>query len=238
MWQGQRIGVVVPAFNEGRLIARTLSTMPPYVDRIYVVDDGSSDETWRCAGQCASARIVRTRHAQNRGVGAAIATGYVRGLLERMDVLCVMAGDGQMDPGDLPALLSALDRTDYAKGNRFRHPLAHHMPVQRRLGSAALSWLTRRATGLEVDDCQCGYTAIRATALERLPLADLWPRYGYPNDLLALIAARGLRARDVAVAPVYGSETSGLHPGHALGIALRIFRRFQNSPPRPTRAES
>lgn len=112
------------------------------------------------------------------------------------------------------------------------------MPLFRRLGSGALSWLTRRTTGLDVDDCQCGYTAIRASALTRLPLAELWPRYGYPNDLLALIAGAGLCVKDVSVTPVYGAESSGLHPGHVLSIAVRILRRFQTSRSGLVRARS
>jgi glycosyltransferase involved in cell wall biosynthesis len=233
MWRGKRIGVVVPAFNESRLLPGMLRALPAFIDRIYVVDDSSSDDTWERLRECASPRLVRIRHAVNRGVGAAIVSGYVRGLREQLDAFCVMAGDGQMDPRDLPGLIAGLDLADYVKGNRFRHPLVHRMPIERRLGSATLSWLTRRTTGLRVDDCQCGFTAIRAEALARLPLADLWPRYGYPNDLLALIARAGLTARDVVVTPVYASEASGLHPGHMITIALRIFRRFQNGHPAP-----
>jgi glycosyltransferase involved in cell wall biosynthesis len=238
MWQGRRIGVVVPAFNEGRLLLQTLATMPAYVDRIYVVDDASHDDTWGLALAFGSPRVVRVRHTHNRGVGAAIVTGYTRGMLEEMDVLCVMAGDGQMDPRDLPGLLAGLNTADYAKGNRFRHPLVKRMPLARRLGSSALSWLTRETTGLDVDDCQCGFTAIRASALAQLPLDELWPRYGYPNDLLALIAAARLEVRDIPVTPVYGEEASGLHAGHVLSIALRILQRARQTQPRRTAADS
>jgi hypothetical protein len=77
-----------------------------------------------------------------------------------------------------------------------------------------------------VEACQCGYTAIRAEALRDLPLGDLWPRYGYPNDLLALVSDRGLTVAEVPVAPVYGSESSGLHPGHVVSISYRILARF------------
>jgi glycosyltransferase involved in cell wall biosynthesis len=226
MWHGQRIGVVVPAFNESRLIASMLRTVPDYVDRIYVVDDGSTDDTATKTRTLESPRIVVVRHVQNRGVGAAIASGYARGVLEGMDVLAVMAGDGQMAPSDLELLLLALLDSDYAKGNRLAHPLRRRMPFERRVGSQFLSWLTRLTTGLEVQDCQCGYTAIRAEAARGLPLSDLWPRYGYPNDLLALLAAGGFSVTQAAVTPVYGLEASGLHPGHMLSISYRILMRF------------
>ncbi|MEO7037481.1 MAG: glycosyltransferase family 2 protein, partial [Polyangiaceae bacterium] len=78
---------------------------------------------------------------------------------------------------------------------------------------------------LNVDDCQCGYTAISRGALLRLPLSDLWPRFGYPNDLLCMLASRGLSVAEVPVRPVYAGEQSGVRFWHALTILLLIARR-------------
>lgn len=232
MWHGQRIAVVVPAFNEAQWIESTLRGIPEFVDRIYVVDDASTDDTSERALALGESRVVVVRHRCNRGVGAAIVTGYLRGLGEDMDVLCVMAGDGQMDPSELPTLLRASQSAEYVKGNRFLHPDTRRMPKLRRLGSRFLSWLTRRTTGLQVDDCQCGYTALRSEIAARLPLAELWPRYGYPNDLLALLAAEGAGVCEVAVAPVYRGENSGLHAGHVASIGFRILGRAWAAPAR------
>lgn len=229
MWKGHRVAVVIPAFDEERLIGRTVSELPDYVDRIVVVDDASRDGTWRCLGEVLDLRLIRVQHRANRGVGAAIVTGYLHALRQEADILVVMAGDHQMLPGDMPQLLDAIvDGADYAKGNRFLHPEAALMPLLRRWGSRYLSWLTRRATGLAVDDCQCGYTALRAQMACRVPLSELWPRYGYPNDLLALLARRGARVVDVPVRPVYASESSGLHAGHVVSISWRIIRRARS----------
>jgi hypothetical protein len=142
-------------------------------------------------------------------------------------VMVVMAADNQMAPEDLPALLEPLtaDRADYVKGNRFVHPAHRAMPRLRKLGSRFLSALTRVTTGYDVDDCQCGYTALAATTARRVDWADLWPRYGYPNDLLALLSHVGARVLDVPVRPVYAGEQSGLHAGHVLSIARRIVWR-------------
>ena len=161
-------------------------------------------------------------------VGAAIATGYQRALAAGADLLVVMAGDDQMDPADLPSLLEPVWRggADYAKGNRFRHPAARQMPVLRRLGSSVLSVLTRWATALDVDDCQCGYTVLSAHAARRLPLSQLCPRYGYPNDLLGMLAAAGCRVVEAPVRPVYADERSGLRPYHVLVVSGVIARRW------------
>jgi len=235
MLQGTRIAVVVPAHNEALLIAQVLQSMPSFVDHIVVVDDASTDDTAAIAQQQAElgaqqhsgGRVRVVRHAENRGVGAAIVTGYRLAVAAGAEVVAVMAGDGQMDPTDLSGLLQpVIDRTaDYVKGVRLTHPDAGRMPVVRRLGTRALGWATGAALGLpSLSDSQCGYTAISAHAISQLDLHGLWPRYGYPNDLLGQLRLRGLRIGEVQVRPVYGAERSELKPRHALVIAYLIAR--------------
>lgn len=231
VWHGQRVAVVIPAYNEQRLIGRTLSQIPEFVDRVIVVDDASRDDTYAALSLCQSSRLIRLRHSANRGVGGAIVSGYYRALREQIDLIAVMAGDNQMRADELPALLeTARLGVDYVKGNRLLHPSVVRMPRLRRLGSRALSALTRGTTGLAVGDCQCGYTVLRANAAAALPLDELWPRYGYPNDLLALLARTGASVRDVPVSAVYADERSGLHAGHMVSIAWRILRRWRQQP--------
>jgi glycosyltransferase involved in cell wall biosynthesis len=227
-----RVAVVVPAYREEGLIARTLGRMPAFVDGVYVVDDASGDETLSRARALGDPRLRCLSHAENRGVGAAIRTGYAAALADGHDVLAVMAGDDQMHPDDLAPLVSAvLAGADYAKGNRFVHSERRRMPLARRLGGALLSFVTRAATGLDVSDTQCGYTALSARAARSLPLDELWPRYGYPNDLLGLVAAYGFCVVEVPVRPVYADEQSGIRPWHVfsvLGVIAR--RRLRTSP--------
>src|SRR5688572_19724598 len=126
MYRSLRVAVVIPAFNERRAIAQTVATVPDLVDHILVIDDASTDDTAVEATRAASARhapecVEVLRHATNAGVGRAISTGYQRALAVGADVAVVMAGDGQMDPADLPELLAPIagDDADYVKGNRF-----------------------------------------------------------------------------------------------------------------------
>ncbi len=231
MWRERKVAVIVPAYNEERWIERTLAAIPNYVDTIYVVDDASSDDTEQAVRRSMNPRVVYLRHQRNQGVGAAIVTGYRAALAAAspgFEALAVMAGDNQMHPDDLEALLDAvfIDGADYAKGNRFTHPQNFRMPRLRRWGSRFLSSLTRATTGLAVDDTQCGYTVLKTSMARALPLDDIWPRYGYPNDLLALLAARGAAVREVSVTPVYAAQASGLHAGHVVSISLRIVKRW------------
>src|SRR5689334_21251224 len=98
MLDGKTVAVVVPAYNEEKLIVDTLAGMPPFVDRIIVVDDRSGDQTAQRARETGDPRVEVIVHEVNGGVGAAIITGYKRARDERMDVTAVMAGDNQMDP--------------------------------------------------------------------------------------------------------------------------------------------
>ncbi|HVU04144.1 MAG TPA: glycosyltransferase family 2 protein [Polyangiaceae bacterium] len=231
----QSVFVVVPARNESERIGRVIGTMPAFVDGIVVVDDASTDETARRAWECGDARVVVERHADNRGVGAAIVTGYRASVARGADVVAVMAGDAQMDPADLEAVVTPVIRSDadYVKGNRFRHTAVKAMPLPRRVAGRALAFATRLATGLDVHDSQCGYTALSRDAILSLPLEDLWPRYGYPNDLLALLARGGFRVAEVPIRPVYAGEASGIRPWHALVVLGLLARRRME--PRPKR---
>jgi glycosyltransferase involved in cell wall biosynthesis len=232
MWRASRVVVVVPAWDEAPRIARVVRGIPGWVDAIVVVDDASRDGTGEAARGAGDGRVEVVRHDANRGVGAAIATGYRRATAIApgpRDVFVVMAGDGQMDPGDLPALVDPVARgeADYVKGSRFRGlDVVGAMPRARLLGGLAFSWATSRAIGVPVSDSQCGYTAIARAACARLDLDRLWPRYGYPNDLLSQIALARLRIAEVPVRAVYADEVSRLKPRHVPVIAALVARAW------------
>jgi glycosyltransferase involved in cell wall biosynthesis len=229
---GRRIAVVVPAYNEAPRIAQVLLSMPAYVDDVVVVDDASRDGTAQVARLSGCRRVRVVEHDVNRGVGAALSTGYRIAFECGADVTAVMAGDGQMHPDDLEPLLRPVvhEQAEYAKGNRLRYPGAHRrMPPQRWVGNLLLSYATRAVTGLPVADSQCGYTAMSRAAHAVVPWHRVWDGYGYPNDLLGWLSQEGARVRDVVVRPVYADEISGIGMRHALvvipWVLLRVLLR-------------
>lgn len=242
MLEGKKIGVVVPAFNEEKLVRRVLGTMPSFVDRVIVVDDRSRDRTVAEVQACQEKdrRFLLIRHDQNHGVGKAISTGYQRAREEGLDVVAVMAGDAQMDPDDLLSVITPVVRgeVDYAKGNRlFRGESWRVIPHHRYLGNAMLSLLTKIASGYwHIGDSQCGYTAISRAALEVLPLDEIYPTYGVPNDLLIKLNMYNFRVRDVSVRPVYHQEgKSGIQLSRVIpritlllikGCLRRLFYKY------------
>jgi glycosyltransferase involved in cell wall biosynthesis len=214
VFEGKQVAVVVPAYNEEGLVASTVSTIPGFVDKIYVVDDGSTDATVERA-QGADKRVDIISHEKNQGVGAAIVSGYRRAAADSYDVTCVMAADGQMDPDDLEMLVRAVasGECDYAKANRlFTGQAWQLIPRTRYLGNAVLSFLTKIASGYwHVADSQSGYTAVNLETLKLLDLDRIYKRYGFPNDLLVHLNVWNRRVRDYPSRPIYGvGERSGI----------------------------
>jgi glycosyltransferase involved in cell wall biosynthesis len=232
MLDGKRVAVVVPAFDEEGLISTTLAGIPEFVDRVFVVDDASRDGTAAAAATTGDDRVQVITHEKNRGVGAAILTGYRRALEDEIDVACVMAGDNQMDPDDLEAIAGPVARgeVEYAKANRLFTGRAWELiPRNRYLGNAVLSLLTKIASGYwHVADSQSGYTAVSRRTLELLDLDRIYPRYGFPNDMLVHLNVISARVRDVPSRPVYGvGETSGIRLGKVIpAISWLLTKAF------------
>lgn len=243
MYRGKTVGVVVPAYDEEGFVGDVIETVPDFVDRIYVIDDASTDGTWDeirtaaervdgsppvtdgGAGSTSAARhdatdgdaafdrrVVSIRHSENRGVGAAIKTGYLRACEDGVDVTAVMAGDGQMDPAMLERIVRPVveDRADYAKGNRLSTPgYRAGMSSWRLFGNWLLTFLTKVASGYwRTVDPQNGYTAISLRALSELDIEDVYDDYGFANALLVRLNVHGMRVADVSMPAVYGDERS------------------------------
>jgi glycosyltransferase involved in cell wall biosynthesis len=235
--ENKTIAVVVPCFNEQTQIERVLTTLPGFVDLTIVVDDASTDCTVGLvrkfiAAQGQAGKTILLELKVNSGVGAAIVAGYREAAKRGIDVTAVMAGDAQMDPDELPLLagLVARGECDYAKGNRlFYRGAWETIPRHRYLGNAFLSMLTKIASGYwHVADSQTGYTAISLKALQTIELDGIYPRYGYPNDMLVRLNVYNFRVRDVPIRPVYDvGEQSKMKVWKVVPtMSWLIFKRF------------
>jgi glycosyltransferase involved in cell wall biosynthesis len=225
------IGIVVPAYNEEMLIEETIKGIPKYVKKIYVIDDCSTDRTQDIIKSMADPRIVNVRHEKNKGVGAAIITGYKLALEDKMEIAAVMAGDNQMDPEELPKLLIPIieGRTEYTKGNRLiNKEFRTGMSKWRFLGNAMLTMITKIGSGYwHITDPQNGYTAISGQALEKIDIDSIYPYYGYCNDILIKLNTFGIRVEDVSIPARYGSEKSKIkYSSYIVKVASMNFRGF------------
>lgn len=232
MLDGKTIAVVVPAYNEGNLITKVLTTMPEFVDNIIVVNDGSIDDTLASIKQrmLEDPRIILVNHERNQGLGQTLIDGYLKAREAQFDVVAVMAGDAQMCPDDLITVVKPIvdGKADYSKGNRLlRAEVTEHMPKYRFIGNAILTLLTKFATGYwHVIDPQCGYTAISKQALSVIPIETMIKGYGYNAHILNMLNLTNFSVYDVEVKPVYGDEKSKIKLGRYIYNVSRLLIRL------------
>lgn len=226
---------VIPAFNVEAVIGGVLREIPSMVSAVIVVDDGSADDTAAVVSGHAKddPRIQLIRHERNRGVGAAMVTGYRRALELDADIVVKIDGDGQMPLALLPKLIAPLlsGRADYVKGNRFRDFQAiRKMPPLRRFGNLVLSFLAKAATGYwDCFDPNNGFVAIRADVLVQLPLHKIDPTYYFEISMLSHLYLLGAVVDEEPMPARYEGEPSSLSiprvvagfPGRLMASAVR-----------------
>lgn len=231
MYKGLRVAVVVPAYQEEALIGTTVATMPDLVDHVILVDDASTDATVEKARAAGDRRLDVLSLERNLGVGGAILAGHRRAIEVEADVSVVMAGDAQMDPDYLPALLDPIAEGgyDFAKANRFFDFGSYEgMPRNRVVGNVTVGFVAKAATGYwHLFDPLNGYTAIRTSSLRRIPLDRVRRDYSFECDLLVYLNIIEARGKDVPVPARYGDERSGIRPFHAgRKLLWAIWRGF------------
>jgi dolichol-phosphate mannosyltransferase len=223
--------VVIPAYRVAPYVADVIARVPADVRHIVVVDDASPDALQDVLGAVSDPRLVVVGHPVNRGVGGAMKTGFSKALELGADIVVKVDGDGQMDPRLLPAFVGPIvsGEADFTKGNRFDNlAFITEMPVVRRIGNVALSFLVKVASGYwhSFDPCN-GYQAIRADVLRRLDFERLDERYLFEISLLCEAYFAKAVLQDVSMRPVYAGETSSLSPmGSILDFAGPLLKRF------------
>ena len=214
MYRGLKVAVSIPAYNEELLITKTLSTLPEFVDYIYVTNDGSADLTLEVLTGLAEVdrRITVFDNDRNRGVGYSVVRGLKAAVEGDADLICVMAADAQCDPAYLAKMCDEVLDThaDYVKANRFTSLEAlRQMPRFRRIGNIVITLINKFATGYySIFDSQNGYGVFTRAILERLPFELIGERYDYENTLLLSLGVVDARVKDHPVPAVYGDEVS------------------------------
>lgn len=238
MYRGKKIALVIPAYNEEKLIRPTLESVPGIVDRIYPVDDVSPDKQNTVIEKCAEkdSRITLLKHTENQGPGGAIITGYLRASQEGYDIVVVVGGDNQMPLGEMSRFLDPLidGRADYAKGNRFLSSQLDDtlakMPLLRLIGNWMIAIVAKIASGYyKIADFVDGYTAITKEGIDRINWSKAWKGYGYPMDFLVRCNAYSLRVIDVPRTAIYlpgerQSQIKGLK--YFLRVSPMLLRDF------------
>jgi glycosyltransferase involved in cell wall biosynthesis len=201
-----RVLLAIPVYNEERYVAKVLGEIAPYVgpfvDRVLVVDDGSTDGTPMALAQH---RVEVVRHGENRGYGRSMMDMFRLASFDRFDWLLTMDCDEQHEPRSIPAFVEAMrrDDADVVSGSRYLSPSAldDPPPGDRRTINRLLTEEIDARLGLSITDSFCGFKAYRTSAIERLDL-DV-DGYDFPMQFWPQAVARGLRIREIPVRLIY-----------------------------------
>ena len=214
------IWVVVPAYNEGRVIGGVVAELVARGHRVVVIDDGSSDDT-AAAARTAGAAVLR--HAINRGQGAALQTGIAYALRRGAEHIVTFDSDGQHAAEDVDALVGPLraGRADVTLGSRFIGS-AEGMTRRRRtiLGMAVI--FTRVASGARVTDTHNGLRGFTRAAAEKLDIR--LDRMAHASEILDQIVRHELRFEEVPVHVKYTDYSR--RKGQSSLAALRILADY------------
>jgi glycosyltransferase involved in cell wall biosynthesis len=192
---------LIPAYQAGETLGGVVRGALRHVDRVLVVDDGSTDRT---AERAAEARAEVLRLPRNLGKGSAVRAGLERILTSDATHVVFLDADGQHDPDDLPALLEAARQGDsFVIGSRVARP--EETPAVRYRTNEIGSRILTRMTGHDVEDGQSGYRVIAADILRRLKLNARG--YLIETEVLLKAAPHAAGFRHVPVRAIYGGPS-------------------------------
>jgi glycosyltransferase involved in cell wall biosynthesis len=218
------VAALIPAYFEGRSIADVARRTLAQLDRVLVVDDGSTDNT-EAEARSSGADVIR--HALNQGKGAAIKTG-LRELNGRAGVeyILVLDGDGQHLPEEIPRFLEAANRSaaQMLVGSRMADNAT--MPFVRRMTNRIMSSQISALCGQTIPDTQCGFRMIHRDLAPSL-CETASSKYDYETEMLVIASRRGYKIEAVPVSTVYGDEESKIHPVRDTIRFFQMMRRLK-----------
>jgi glycosyltransferase involved in cell wall biosynthesis len=217
-----KIIAAIPCFNEERCIGSVVLRTKKFVSSVIVVDDGSVDGTAEVAAE-AGATVYR--HGRNQGYGAAVRNALSRGRELEADVLVILDGDGQHNPGDIPRLIKPLleGEADVVVGSRFLEG-GKKPPFYRRLGQRFLTTVTNVGSGQRVSDSQSGFRAYSAKALKELNLTE--SGMSVSSEMQFAISKAGLKVAEVPIDVSYFDKAKRNPLGHGAEVLSRVLVLF------------
>jgi glycosyltransferase involved in cell wall biosynthesis len=229
MYKSTKVAVVIPCYNEEKLIEKTISTLPASIDYIIAVNDASKDDTLAVLHRIAKSnkKVTVLDNDANGGIGYSLKNGFHHALKHTdAEAIGIVSGDAQCDPEYIEPMLDVFieRKVDYIKGNRFfQRDALKSMPAYRRFGNIFISLLTKFSTGYySISDTTMGFGFLRRSILEQVNYDLVRNRYDYENSMLIALSIVSARLKDYPVPAIYGEETSTIDFWPTVGRVLRV----------------
>lgn len=215
MYRKLETAVVIPCYNEEKMITQTIKKIPEYIDYIIAVNDASTDNTIGVLKKLKKqySKLIIVDNKVNQGVGGALIAGYDYAIKNtKATAIGIVAGDDQFDSSYLKAMLDDfIDQSaDYVKASRFFHREAFKtMPKYRQFGNIFISLLTKFSTGYySITDITNGCGWLRREIIEKVDFSIVEKRYDYETSMLTALSIVNAKVIDHAVPAHYGDEKS------------------------------
>lgn len=215
MYRKLETAVVIPCYNEEKMITQTIKKIPEYIDHIIAVNDASTDNTIGVLNKLKKqySKLIIVNNKVNQGVGGALIAGYDYAVKNtKATAIGIVAGDDQFDSSYLKAMLDDfIDQSaDYVKASRFFHREAFKtMPKYRQFGNIFISLLTKFSTGYySITDITNGCGWLRREIIEKVDFSIVEKRYDYETSMLTALSIANAKVIDHAVPAHYGDEKS------------------------------
>jgi glycosyltransferase involved in cell wall biosynthesis len=202
-----RVCVIIPAYNESRMIGVVVRQIREQGLDVFVIDDGSLDSTPEVA-KANGAYVIKNE--KNEGKGISLARGFEHVLLHNFDAVITMDGDGQHLPSDLQKFIN---RASASKNSIFignRMVKVKNMPWVRLMTNKFMSWLISAIARQEIPDTQCGFRLIKKDALKKIHLRT--SKFEAESEMLIEAAREGFKIESVTISAVYKGEKSEINP--------------------------
>jgi glycosyltransferase involved in cell wall biosynthesis len=216
MLSTSKISAVIPFFNERKTIKEVITRTLPFVDRVFAINDGSTD-----GGEFEvpdDPRVLLVNLSHNTGKGAAINHGFNLSFTEGYDFTVTLDADLQHPPELIPQLLNVRS-DDIIIGNRLNDMSS--MPLQRKMSNSITSFLLSKKTRQNIIDSQCGFRVYRTAILPNI-LPD-FPGFEAESEILINAARHNYRIGFREIPTIYGDEESKMKPMQAIKGFIKVM---------------
>ncbi|MFH1822385.1 MAG: glycosyltransferase family 2 protein [Patescibacteria group bacterium] len=220
---------IIPAFNEDKTIAKVIAEVKPFIDTIVVVDDGSSDDTYKIVKELSSESselnsLVVLNHLINRGQGAALQTGNQYAIKEKADIIIHFDADGQFIAKEIRDIIKPIltNQADIVFGSRFLNKKSHIPWLKKNIILPTAKIVNYLFLNVKLTDPQNGFRALTHQAAKKIIIEN--SGMAHCSEIAAKAFQNNLRIAEIPITVIYHNFGQKFSDGFKIIKELLISR--------------